>query len=309
MSEKNNILVLLGPTASGKTSLAVKLAHILGSTIISADSRQVYHGLDLGTGKDLSEYWYKGTAIPYEMIDITEPETVFTLYDYVESAYSILRREQYNHPIVCGGTGLYIEAILRGYKIPNVPENPSFRQRFMEYSKEELSRTLISNYPDLAKNTDLSSSKRIIRALEIGKYRRHSPLRYSSDSFVETHPLILSIEWDRNKLIERIEARIDQRLSEGMVEEVQELISRGIPLERLHLLGLEYRIIGDYISGKYSKERMRELLSIRIRQFAKRQRTWFRGMERRGFTLHPIKEASLREATDVLIAEGWISPS
>lgn len=304
---QNKVIVVAGSTASGKTSLAVQLADMIQGEIISADSRQIYRGMDLGTGKDLHEYETPNGAVPYHMIDIAEPEEIYTLYNYQRECYSALNdcfsREV--TPVICGGTGLYIEAVLNKYKIPNVPEDVDFRISLQQRSREELIEELKRDAFDIYEETDTSSKKRVIRALEIAEFRKTHKLSYSSDNAVDLSPTILITEWDPDRLKERITLRMRERFDQGMIEEVQKLRDSGISDERLDLFGMEYRAINNYLKGSSSYDEMFETLQTEIFRLAKRQRTWFRGMERRGFTTYPIAEASLDLAVERLRSEGF----
>ncbi|MGM0461959.1 MAG: tRNA (adenosine(37)-N6)-dimethylallyltransferase MiaA [Fibrobacterota bacterium] len=298
MSEKNTVIVIAGQTASGKTSCAVSIAYHLQGTVVSADSRQVYRGLDIGTGKDLDEYHCHPSPVPYELIDIVDPTRIYTLYEYQRDCYEILRKlyAKNTQPVMCGGSGLYIEAVLSGYTIPNVPEDPDLRRKLAEFSKENLRNRLQTHYPHLIPQTDTSSKKRIIRALEIGIFSHNRSVLYGTDNYLPLRPVIIVPFWEKAELISRIEKRIDDRLAEGMVNEVASLLNETVSRDRMNLFGLEYRIITEYILKKTTWKTMREQLSVGIRRYAKRQKTWFRGMERRGFTIQWIRGNDVDEA-------------
>ncbi len=303
--DKNRTVVVAGPTASGKTSLAVELAQAISGEIVSADSRQVYRGMDLGTGKDIHEYTTTQGSIPYHLIDIVDPEMVYTLYNYQRDCYSALQNcfDRDTTPLICGGTGLYIEAVLKQYKIPNVPENTAFRTEHKLLEKEVLVERLKNEALDIYSETDILSKKRVIRALEIADYRKTNTVHYSSDNAMDLSPVILITEWEVDALKKRISKRMHERFEEGMIDEVQTLRDRGISDARLDLLGMEYRAINRHLVGELSYAEMTEHLQFEIYRLAKRQRTWFRGMERRGFTVHTIPEASSNVAMDILRKE------
>ena len=282
------LITILGPTASGKTTLAAHLAARLGDAeIISADSRQVYRGMDIGTGKDLADYTIDGRVIPFHLIDICEAGEKYNLFRYQEdfhAAYDdILSRQR--QPILCGGTGLYIESVLKGYKMEAVPENPVLREQLKGCSLEEL-KTILEGYKTLHNVTDLDTTKRAIRAIEIQAfYREHGTLERD---FPSIDSLIVGISIDRDLRRQRISQRLRHRLEQqDMVGEVQRLLER-VPAEDLIYYGLEYKYLTLYCLGRLSYDEMVSQLEIAIHQFAKRQMTWFRGMERRGFTIHWI---------------------
>ncbi len=288
----NKMLTILGPTASGKTSLATVVASRLNGEIISADSRQVYRRMDIGTGKDLADYVVDGKRIPYHLIDIREPGTKYNLFEYqqdfLEAYQGIIQRGTF--PILCGGTGLYIESVLGGYKLSPVPQNPELRRRLEGKSLEDLCVILeqlkARNHSAMHNKTDVDTAQRAIRAIEIETYNLEHPT--DNREFPKIDSLIIGVNIDRNNRREKITARLRQRLSHGMVEEVKALMNSGIPPENLIYYGLEYKFVTEYLIGKTSYEEMFKGLEIAIHQFAKRQMTWFRGMERRGYTIHWI---------------------
>jgi len=300
----NTVIVIAGPTASGKTSLAVAIAKLVSGEIISADSRQVYKGMDLGTGKDLGEYG----SVPYHCIDLVDASEVYTLYHYQRDCYDALSHcfEKGVIPIISGGTGLYIEAVLNRYKIPNVPENEEFRIAQMPRDKGELESELLNRAPDIHAETDCSSKKRIVRALEVAIARENGPVSYSSDNAIDLTPTILLTEWEPDTLRVRITRRMIDRFDAGMIEEVLALKNCGVSDARLDMFGLEYREINRYLNGECSKQELYESLQQGIYHLAKRQRTWFRGMERRGFAVHSIPESSLDCAQKILCEHGFI---
>ena len=286
-----DLITILGPTASGKTDLAAHLAYDLHTEIISADSRQIYRGMDLGTGKDLEDYVVNGRQIPYHLIDICDAGFKYNLFMYQQDflkAYLDMRNRNLM-PILCGGTGLYIESVLKGYRMIPVPENPELRASLEGKSLDELA-AILSGYKTLHNSTDVDTPKRAIRAIEIGEYYRRHPVK--EREFPEIHPLIVGVNIDRNLRREKITNRLKQRLDNGMLDEIRRLLDSGIHPDDLIYYGLEYKYLTMYVIGKISYEEMFSQLEIAIHQFAKRQMTWFRGMERRGFAIHWI-EATL----------------
>lgn len=283
------LLTILGPTASGKTTLAAHLAYALQGEIISADSRQVYRGMTIGTGKDLSDYTVEGTQIPYHLIDICAPGTKYNLFEYQRDflrAYEDIQRRGVQ-PILCGGTGLYIEAVLRGYQLSPVPQNPALRAQLEDKSLDELTAILTNlkakNHSTMHNRTDVDSCQRAIRAIEIEEYNLHTP---TENRQVPPIPSTIIGTWvDRDTRRARITRRLRQRLDEGMADEVCELL-RQVSAEDLMYYGLEYKFVTEYVLGQTTYDEMFSRLEIAIHQFAKRQMTWFRGMERRGLTIH-----------------------
>jgi len=286
------MITILGPTASGKTTLASHLALKLDAEIISADSRQVYRGMDIGTGKDLNDYDIEGHKIPYHLIDIAEPGSKYNLYEYQKDFHEVYSGicSRGKLPILCGGTGLYIEAVLKGYSLSPVPQNLSLRKSFEGKTLQELTSVLEELKQKTGSNmhnkTDVDSCQRAIRAIEIEKYNLDHPA--SLRQMPQIDSLVIGVNIDRDQRREKITQRLKQRLENGMVEEVRGLLSKGIPAEDLIYYGLEYKYITEYIIGKTSYDEMFRGLEIAIHQFAKRQMTWFRGMERRGFNIHWI---------------------
>lgn len=301
------VLSVVGPTASGKTGLAVYLAQLFQGTILSADSRQVYREMDLGTGKDLFEYTTDYGTTPHELIDIVDPKEIYSLYNYQRDCYDALRRckDAQRQAILCGGTGLYVEAVLKQYHIPNVPEDVTLRKTLSVESKEALLEKLQKTDTSLYDSTDTSSKKRIIRALEIANFKKSHTLRYSDDNPVKITPCVIAPLWERHTIIDRIDTRLKERLSQGMIQEVEGLLQRGITKDRMDLLGLEYREISNYILKKCSYDEMVASLAQEIHRLAKRQMTWFRGMERRGTKVNWIKEGNRDEAR--MIAEQFLA--
>lgn len=280
-----DLITLLGPTACGKTTLACALAYRLGTEIISADSRQVYRGMDIGTGKDLSDYTVNGTTIPYHLIDIWDAGERYNLFEFQHDFYDAYRsvKARGKLPILCGGTGLYIESVLKGFRLLKVPENPELRARLAGKSLEELT-DLLASYQPLHNTTDTDSAKRAIRAIEIAEYTRVQHPDVSE--FPPLHSLIVGIDIDREERRMRISRRLKSRLDEGMIDEVQSLLDSGIAPDDLIYYGLEYKYVTLYLTGQLTYDDMFRQLETAIHQFAKRQMTWFRGMERRGFTIH-----------------------
>ncbi|SFK33444.1 tRNA dimethylallyltransferase [Porphyromonadaceae bacterium KH3CP3RA] len=285
--EKKTLITVLGPTASGKTAFAAQLAYTLDGEIVSADSRQIYRRMDIGTGKDLSEYTVEGSSIPYHLIDIREPGEKYTLFDYQHDFHKIycdiLSRNK--TPILCGGTGLYIESVLKGYNLPDVPANPRLRSALEQKSLEELT-DILQSYRPLHNTTDTDSKKRAIRAIEIEEYK--SKQESSATTFPPVESIILGLDIDRELRRKKITARLHARLQEGMIEEVRSILDSGVSPEDLIYYGLEYKFVTLHVTGKLSYGEMFRQLEIAIHQFAKRQMTWFRGMERRGFFIHWI---------------------
>lgn len=305
MNSKNSmnsidLIAIIGPTASGKTPFAAALAHRLHTEIISADSRQVYRGMDLGTGKDLANYSVEGEAIPYHLIDIADPGYKYNVFEYQRdflNTYTELRNRGLL-PIVCGGTGMYVESVLRGYRLLPVPENPALRQQLEGRSLDELTQ-LLSRYKTLHNTTDVDTPKRAIRAIEIEEYYAHTPVE--ERSFPQLNSLIIGLQIDRELRRAKITRRLKQRLDEGMMDEVRQLLSQGIAPDDLIYYGLEYKYLTLHAIGQLSYDEMFTQLETAIHQFAKRQMTWFRGMERRGLTIHWIEatlpmEEKLRQA-------------
>ena len=282
---KYDLITILGPTASGKTPLAAALADRLGAEIISGDSRQVYRRMDLGTGKDLVDYTVEGRQVPYHLIDIVEPGYKYNVFEYQRDflkAYEEITAKN-KLPILCGGTGMYIESVLKGYRLLPVPENPELRASLEGKSLEELTG-ILAGYKKLHNSTDVDTAKRAIRAIEIEEYYKQQPPEYRE--FPSLKSLIIGVDIDRELRREKITRRLKQRLDEGMVEEVRGLLAEGIDPENLIYYGLEYKFLTQYAIGELTFEEMFHQLETAIHQFAKRQMTWFRGMERRGFIIH-----------------------
>lgn len=286
------MLAVVGPTACGKTSLSVDLAlSVEGGEIISADSRQVYRGMDIGTGKDLAEYIRGDITVPSHLLDIVDAGEKYNLFefqrDFLKAYEDIKARGAF--PVMCGGSGLYVESVLRGYRLLPVPENPDLRARLEEKSLDELT-AILAGYKSLHNNTDTDSKKRAIRAIEIEEYYLSRPVE--ERSFPKINALVVGVSVDRDVRRERISRRLRERLKEGMVDEVRTLLNNGLEPEQLIYYGLEYKYLTLYLTGVLGYDDMVRGLEIAIHQFAKRQMTWFRGMEKRGVDIKWV-DASL----------------
>lgn len=300
------VVVIVGPTAVGKTRLGVEVAHALGSEILSADSRQVYRGLDLGTGKDLDEYSAVDPPVPHHLIDIADPREVYTLFDYQRDCYEVLRRLSNQSAfgsgsvplLMVGGSGLYVEAVVRDFRIADVAEDPVLRGRLEGLPTDQLVHRLETADGDLAARTDLSSRRRIIRALEIATAARRGPVETSAGPGIEIDWKVFGLDVDREVVRQRVRSRLEARLEEGLVDEVRDLLAAGLSPRRLDQLGLEYREIGAYLAGRKDRRRMVDDLAVAIGRFAKRQSTWFRGMERRGVPITWIAPGNARRILD-----------
>lgn len=301
------LLTILGPTASGKTELATHVAYRLNAEIISADSRQVYRGMTIGTGKDLGDYVVNGVAIPYYLIDICQPGTKYNLFLYQQDFYDAYTEIQKRdvQPILCGGTGLYIESVLKGYQLSPVPQNDVLRSTLADKTLDELAVMLrdlkARNGSVMHNQTDVDTTQRAIRAIEIETYNLEHLLPKRELPAIDS--VIIGVDIDRELRREKISKRLRQRLDNGMVEEIKGLLEQGIPAEDLIYYGLEYKYITEYVIGRTSFEEMVHHLEIAIHQFAKRQMTWFRRMERRGFTIHWIDaQLPMEEKVERVIA-------
>lgn len=291
------LIAITGPTASGKTALAVSIARQTEGEIISADSRQVYRRMDIGTGKDIAEYG----DIRYHLIDICEPGEKYNLHRYIKDFHSALRdiESRGKQPILCGGTGLYLETALSGVRLPDVPENPELRERLEKKSLPELTE-ILSKYKTLHNTTDVDSVKRAVRAIEIEEYYLSHPEEAAAVSKKSACPIphnLILIDISRELRRKRISERLESRLKEGMVDEIKSLLDEGISPEDLIYYGLEYKYVTLYLIGELSFEEMKQRLEIEIHKFAKRQMTWFRGMERRGFTFLKVPFEKLHDFT------------
>ena len=282
-----DILVVTGPTASGKTALAAAIANRVGGEIISADSRQVYRGMNLGTGKDYEDYHVNGKDIPCHLIDIADPGYKYSVFEYqrdFKKVYSDLKKRKI-FPVVCGGSGMYADSIITGYKMFEVPPDSGLRIELEKKSMEEL-REILATYKSLHNTTDIDTKKRVIRAIEIEHSSRNLGSHYSE--FPKIKSLLTGILFDRDTRRKRISERLKQRFDSGMIDEVKNLIDRGINVDTLIYYGLEYKFITLYLTGKISYQEMIRDLEIAIHQFAKRQMTWFRGMEKKGIKINWI---------------------
>ena len=280
-----NLITILGATATGKTNLASQLAYLLDSEIISADSRQVYKEMDIGTGKDLKDYQVKNKNIPYHLINIAEAGEKYNIFEYQKDFLKIYKNLQKENktPILCGGTGLYLEAVLKGYKLIHVPINETLRKELNEKDLSEL-RNIIHSLKKEHNVSDSDTKKRAIRSIEIAKYyHEHQEIDFS---YPEINSLLIGIKFDRDTRRKRITERLEQRLKEGMIEEVELLLQKGIKSENLIYYGLEYKFLTLFVLGQISYNEMFNKLNIAIHQFSKRQMTWFRKMEKNGFKIH-----------------------
>ncbi|WP_167605218.1 tRNA (adenosine(37)-N6)-dimethylallyltransferase MiaA [Maribellus sediminis] len=283
---KYNLLTILGPTATGKTGLAAHVAAKINGEVISADSRQVYRGMDLGTGKDYGDYFVDGVEVPSHLVDIEAAGVHYNVYrfqtDFINVFGEIQGRNKF--PVLCGGSGLYLEAVLKNYRLIEVPPNKELRKELEGKSLEELTEILKAMKPELHNDTDVETDRRAIRAIEIEKYYAEHPQEDSEMPNIQS--LNIGIDFDRNIRRERITKRLKQRLDEGMLDEVQRLLDSGLTPEQLIYYGLEYKFLTLHLIGELSFDEMFSKLEIAIHQFAKRQMTWFRGMEKRGTKIH-----------------------
>lgn len=284
-----DLICILGPTASGKTKYAVNLAHRICGEIISADSRQVYRGMDIGTGKDLAEYRVAGTDIPYHLIDIVDAGEKYNLFRYQQDFLKVYSeiRERGKMPVLCGGTGLYIDAVTRGYSMAEVPENKELRSELEQLPMEELVK-MLEEMKSMHNTTDIDTKKRAIRAIEIERYQQSHPEMRRSEGF-PLNTRFIGMLMSREERVRRIDKRLKERLEGGMVEEVRGLLEKGISPDDLIYYGLEYKFVTLYILGKLTFNEMENQLATAIHQFAKRQMTWFRGMERRGVIIEWVE--------------------
>lgn len=308
--DMNRMITILGPTAGGKTALSTALAARMGNAeIISADSRQVYRGMDVGTGKDLADYRVGEVEVPYHLIDIVEPGTKYNLYEYQKDFHEVYEdiRRRGALPILCGGTGLYIEAVLKGYQLSPVPQNAELRKDLEGWSLEALTERLkelkAKTGSAMHNRTDVDSCQRAIRAIEIESYNLEHPMPLREMSPIDS--LLIGVDIDRDSRREKITQRLRQRLETGMLDEVRGLLDGGIPADDLIYYGLEYKYVTEHIIGKISFDEMFVGLETAIHQFAKRQMTWFRGMERRGFTIHWIDSSLPMEVKIETIVALW----
>ena len=304
---KSDLSVVLGPTATGKTQLAVQLAHKLSGEIISADSRQVYRGMDIGTGKDLNEYNFKGVSIPYHLIDIVAPIEEYNVAQFqrdFQRVYSDIK-ERKKLPILCGGTGFYIKAVLMDFQLPKTEPDKQLRQRLENWELEDLINELETISPGTSANTPVDTKRRVIRAIEVAKSRgrkKETGKRRPENSNLQD-TTVIGIEYPREVIRQRITKRLHSRLNSGMIEEVEALLIGGVTHHRLDTLGLEYRFISRFLKGDYSKEEMTGLLNTAIHQFAKKQMTFFRNMENNGIKIHWIPEGNFETALGVILKD------
>ena len=296
-----DLITILGPTACGKTQLAVALADRVGGEILSADSRQVYRGMDIGTGKDLADYNIGGRTIPYHLIDIAEPGSKYNVYefqgDFLKAYNDVVARGF--QPVMCGGTGLYLESVLRGYRLIPVPENPELRKSLEGKTLAELT-DILKGYKTLHNTTDVDTCKRAIRAIEIEECYRNTPVEVGQ--FPVIRSLNIGVDINRDLRRERISSRLEKRLQDGMIDEVKGLLDRGISADDLIYYGLEYKYVTLYVTGQLEYKYLLQELEVAIHQFAKRQMTWFRGMERRGIKIEWIPfEWSMDKKVDRIV--------
>ena len=287
------IITILGPTATGKTRLAALLALELGAEIVSADSRQVYRKMDIGTGKDLSDYQINGIQIPFHLIDIVEPGVEYNVFQYQQLAHTAIQEIQNKgkETILCGGSGMYIEALLKGYKLFPVPENQTLRSEWASFSEKQLS-ILLAQFKSLHNHTDTENRERLYRALEIEFYYQQHPELMEFATPIPS--IIFGLKGDRDLIRSKITKRLKERLENGMIEEVQQLIDSGVNVNQLIRYGLEYKFVTQYLLKEINYQTLFDRLNIAIHQFSKRQMTWFRKMEREGFLIHWI-DISLTE--------------
>ncbi|MCG8580042.1 MAG: tRNA (adenosine(37)-N6)-dimethylallyltransferase MiaA [Bacteroidales bacterium] len=280
-----NLIVILGPTASGKTTFAAHLAKKIDGEIISADSRQIYRGMDLGTGKDIEDYTIDGYTIPHHLLDIVDAGYKYNVFEYQADFFKAFEKVQANNrwPVMCGGTGMYIESVLKKYKLINVPVNQELRDSLQGKSREELS-AILSSYKTLHNNTDTDTVKRAIRAIEIEEYYKLNP--EIEVELPDVNPLIIGVNIDREARRKKITSRLKKRIDEGMIDEVKQLLEGGVSPEDLIYYGLEYKYLTMHVTGELTYKQMFDKLNVSIHQFAKRQMTWFRGMERKGAKIH-----------------------
>jgi tRNA dimethylallyltransferase len=299
--------VVLGPTASGKTRLGVQLARLLDGEILSADSRQVYRGLDIGSGKDLVEYG----EISYHLIDIVDPGDEFNLFEYRQhfvKALSLVKSRN-RLPILVGGTGLYLDAVISGYELPAVPENPKLREELSSLSHDHLVKRLRSVQAQLHNTTDLKHRSRLIRAIEIAENGNRDAIPAAITGRNSIVPLVLGVKFPRTELRKRITSRLKARLDGGLIEEVEALHEKGVSFDKLDFYGLEYRFVSRFVAGKLNRNDMYQKLNSAIHQFAKKQETWFRRMEKRGTSIHWLdgEKDLLVEAKQVLEQHGLVA--
>ncbi|HET6558547.1 MAG TPA: tRNA (adenosine(37)-N6)-dimethylallyltransferase MiaA [Prolixibacteraceae bacterium] len=285
-NEKYNLITVLGPTASGKTAVAARVASLLDGEVISADSRQVYRGMDLGTGKDYADYTVDGKAVPYHLIDIVDAGVEYNVYEYQKDFLRVFAdiQSRIKLPVMCGGSGLYLEAVLKNYKLIQVPVNEQLREELSDKQLYELAEILRSYKHYMHNQTDIESVKRAMRAIEIEEYYLTHP--EIETGMPDIRSLVVGVKYDRLSRRKRITSRLKQRLKEGMLDEVQRLLDSGLTPEQLTYYGLEYKYMTLHLTGKLTYQEMFDGLNVAIHQFAKRQMTWFRRMEKQGTTIH-----------------------
>lgn len=281
-ANKYNLITILGPTASGKTAVAAKVAAVLGGEVISADSRQVYRGMDLGTGKDYADYVVDGMPVPYHLIDIVDAGYEYNVFEYQKDFLKVFAdiAERGKLPVMCGGSGLYLEAVLKNYKLIQVPINEALRQTLEGKSLDELTEILKNYKSDLHNQTDIENEKRAVRAIEIEEYYLSHP--EINTGMPDIRSLVVGVQFDRQTRRKRITSRLRQRLREGMLDEVQRMLDSGLTPEQLTYYGLEYKFMTQHLTGELTYQEMFDGLNVAIHQFAKRQMTWFRRMEKQG---------------------------
>ncbi|SVB71486.1 uncharacterized protein METZ01_LOCUS224340, partial [marine metagenome] len=299
---KFDLLVILGPTAAGKTNLAVKLADELDGEIISADSRQVYRGMDIGTGKDLNEYKLKGKKIPHHLIDIADPREEYSVFQFQQDFHDTFSDIHKRHklPILCGGTGFYIKAVLMDFHLPAIAPDKKLRQELENWELEDLILQLESISPGAIKNSTLETKRRVIRAIEVEMNKGKTKEEIRIPRAIIKNPIVLGVEYPRKMIRERITTRLQERIDQGMIQEVEILLKSGLTHVRLERFGLEYRFISRYLLGQLTLEEMIEKLNTAIHQFAKRQMTFFRNMEKNGIRIFWIPEGNPKSAVDLI---------
>ncbi|MBC8311853.1 MAG: tRNA (adenosine(37)-N6)-dimethylallyltransferase MiaA [Candidatus Marinimicrobia bacterium] len=294
------LISILGPTATGKTGLAVQLANQLNGEIISADSRQIYRGMDIGTGKDLEEYSLNGKQIPYHLIDILDPTDDYNVCRFQTEFQTVYKaiHERKKLPILCGGTGLYLDSVLLNYRFEPIDANTELRENLESKSMEELVTKLRNLDPKLFENWNIDTKRRVIRGIELAMGNGNPEINSAPDDLSKT--CVLGVHYPREIIRERITSRLNYRLDNGMIEEVKELLKNGLPKERLNYFGLEYKFIRQFLDDEITKDDLFKLLNIAIHQFAKRQSTWFRRMEKRGVNIHWINRGDVNLAMEIL---------
>lgn len=302
MKSEYNLIVILGPTASGKTAVAARLASELASEIISVDSRQVYRGLDIGSGKDLDEYVVEGKPVPYHLIDIIDPVEEFSVYQYQKRFFEVYEGllDKGIIPIMAGGTGMYIDSVLSSYEMVEAAEDKGLRAKLSNLDDEALVAHLKKIKPDLHNSTDLKDRSRMIRAIEIAEQGNTTS---SANPLPELNPLVIGLKWPREIIRERINIRLRKRLDNGLIEEVERLHAGGVSWERLDYFGLEYRFIASYLQGKMNRNDMTQKLYSAICLFAKKQEKWFRRIENKGTKIHWVENADYNKVKEIVSVE------